>query len=662
MPRCEICSSFALTDRFNAVFTHQPNVRALVSSAALGCELCQFLYKQIQSSSSPVSRSLASLVANQMIDSVIRLYRTHEEVSPNKLRVQVGSEEGNCISLLICSRDGQYCGGFLYTIIMSMNQLTDTDDPSSKHIRTREVFQDPDCDDLYKTLACWISHCQNRHSECYQRLATLPTRVVDVGTPDGSRQPRLVVSEGRLGRYTTLSYRWGRKGQLVTRVDNFEAHCNQIELSSLSETTRDAIKITQRLGFQYLWVDALCIIQDSPDNDDWETQSSKMREIYTNSCITIQAAIPEDCTQRILHQRPVIESINVPFQLADGSPCGVVQLVQPADRGSRPLDQRAWTFQEAELAFRTISFRRDHIVFRCQYGLIVDGERGLSSTGEPIFTSHAATNSKLPTQLSLNSTPQALRKWYWDIPGYSYRRCTKEDDILPAISGLTKDYQRCIPGRYLAGLWETDLLYGLQWRSHPRWPTRRLLTRAPSWSWASIEGYVQYYWPWQKRENCEYESAVAISKVLEASVATTTKDPNGRVSGGKITLEGPIRCAQWARSEIWKEEQSRKDSWNPWDGTALFDHEGIPSQPEKKIPFFEHPAEVEKGIAPFAVCLFDEDDVRPHYIECLLLSTRQGIMLHPVEGEERTYRRVGFFRMNGFDAEWQEQRAIVNII
>ena len=546
--------------------------------------------------------------------------------------------------------------------LWSLTQLTDTDDLSSKYITTRRVFQDLDCEDLYKTVNFWMSHCQTRHSECHQPLVSLPTRVVDVGTPDEPRQPRLVVSEGRPGRYMTLSYCWGRKEQLVTRMDNFEAHCNQIELSALSETIRDAINITKQLGFQYLWVDALCIIQDSPNNADWETESSKMREIYTNSSITIQASIAEDCTQGILLQRPAAESINVPFQLADRSQCGVVQLVQPVDRGSRPLDKRAWAFQEAELAFRTLSFRRDHIVFRCQYGLIVDGERGLPSTGEPIFTSHALTRSSLPAQLRLSSTPQALRKWYWDIPGYSYRRCTIKDDTLPALSGLVQDYRRSIPGRYLAGLWETDLLYGLQWRAHPAWPNHRISTRAPSWSWASIEGYVHYYWPWRTRESCEYESAAAISKVLEANAVTTTKDPTGRVSGGKITLEGPLRRAQWARSEIWKEEQSRKDTWNAWDGMALFDYEGTPYQLEERVPFFEGSAEGGEEITPFAVCLFDEYDVRPRYVECLLLSTRQGIMIQPVEGELRTYCRVGFFRVNGFDAEWKERRTVVNIV
>lgn len=288
----------------------------------------------------------------------------------------------------------------------------------------------------------------------------------------------------------------------------------------------------------------------------------------------------------------------------------------------------------------------------------------LSSTGEPMFISHADSQSRLPHQLRLYSTTQAFRKWYWDIPGYVLRRCINDHDILPAISGFVKCYGHCIPGRYLAGLWETDLLYGLQWRSYRIQANRRMLTRAPSWSWASLDGYVQYYWRWLQREDCEYESAAAISKILAANVTTTTKDPNGRVSGGKITLDGPVWRARWMQFEIWKPEQSRKDSWNQWDRTALFDYEGISSQPEEKLPLSEGFAEAKERIAPFAVCLFDEDDVRPHYVECLLLSRRQGIVLHAVEGggEQQTYRRIGFFRMNGFDAEWQERRTIVDII
>ena len=121
MPRCETCSSFALIDGSTTVFTHHPNIRALASSAALGCELCQFLYKQLNSSSSPVRRSLDSWIASQTIDSSIRLYRIRGEVSSNELQVQVGSEEKNRIPLLICSKDGQCYGISSWKIIMELD-------------------------------------------------------------------------------------------------------------------------------------------------------------------------------------------------------------------------------------------------------------------------------------------------------------------------------------------------------------------------------------------------------------------------------------------------------------------------------------------------------------------------------------------------------------
>jgi len=111
MPRCGTCSSFAVIDGSAPVFTHHLNVRALASSAALGCELCQFLYEQLeeQLSKQPESSSLASLMADRTIDSTIRFYRTRDAVSPNELRVQVGSDKKNRILLLICSRDGECC-------------------------------------------------------------------------------------------------------------------------------------------------------------------------------------------------------------------------------------------------------------------------------------------------------------------------------------------------------------------------------------------------------------------------------------------------------------------------------------------------------------------------------------------------------------------------
>jgi len=61
-----------------------------------------------------------------------------------------------------------------------------------------------------------------------------------------------------------------------------------IALSDLPATFLEAIKLTRRLGIRCLWIDSLCIIQDS--SEDWDTESVRMFDIYKNSYLNIGAA------------------------------------------------------------------------------------------------------------------------------------------------------------------------------------------------------------------------------------------------------------------------------------------------------------------------------------------------------------------------------------
>jgi len=67
-----------------------------------------------------------------------------------------------------------------------------------------------------------------------------------------------------------------------------------------SKTIRDAITVTRDLGIRFLWVDALCIIQDSRKGKDWHREASKMRDVYSNAFVTISAETAMDARQGFL--------------------------------------------------------------------------------------------------------------------------------------------------------------------------------------------------------------------------------------------------------------------------------------------------------------------------------------------------------------------------
>jgi hypothetical protein len=151
------------------------------------------------------------------------------------------------------------------------------------------------------TIRRWARECHEGHTKCrYLRpgdsssspAPTLPTRVLDVSSPTGN--PFLFVSNGAKGAYTALSHCWGGRQLNTTTKSTYKKHRRQIELSSLSKTVQEAIKVTQSLGLRYLWVDSLCIIQD--DKHDWKKEAMRMSHVYEQAYCTIAAAAAPDGT------------------------------------------------------------------------------------------------------------------------------------------------------------------------------------------------------------------------------------------------------------------------------------------------------------------------------------------------------------------------------
>jgi hypothetical protein len=115
----------------------------------------------------------------------------------------------------------------------------------------------------------------------------LPSRVLDVGPSDGSQQPFLHESRGQVGDYVSLSHRWGGSTMLTTTMRDINQRKSEITLKSMPKTFQDAVFVTRALGISYLWIDSLCIVQDSLG--DWEKEAELMGQVYKNATLTIAA-------------------------------------------------------------------------------------------------------------------------------------------------------------------------------------------------------------------------------------------------------------------------------------------------------------------------------------------------------------------------------------
>lgn len=114
----------------------------------------------------------------------------------------------------------------------------------------------------------------------------MPRRCILIN-PDGlSNIVRLADTEGRSESYLALSYVWGstQKNDPLTRA-KLATSKRGILTTDLPRAMQDAIDITMKLGFRYLWVDRYCIVQD--DLDDCAEEISMLAEYYENAALTM---------------------------------------------------------------------------------------------------------------------------------------------------------------------------------------------------------------------------------------------------------------------------------------------------------------------------------------------------------------------------------------
>ena len=168
----------------------------------------------------------------------------------------------------------------------------------------------------------WLDACK-LHAECApQGRKELPARLIDVGATSALDIPRLYIPDGQCGHYAALSYCWGGAQSGALKRNNLVQYCQALDLHNISQSIKDAIKVVKGVGLRYLWVDAICIIQDS--DEDKVQQIAKMHEIYHNALFTISAVSASTAQDGFLNpQCKDVPTYKIPFrcQMGDLGPC-----------------------------------------------------------------------------------------------------------------------------------------------------------------------------------------------------------------------------------------------------------------------------------------------------------------------------------------------------
>jgi hypothetical protein len=210
--------------------------------------------------------------------------------------------------------------------------------------------------------------CVYEHPTCCLRdqELELPTRLVELEST-GSRISARLVSGSDLAlktRYTTLSHCWGNVPFFTLTEGNLEQMQQSIPVDRLTRVFQDAMSITLQLGEKYIWIDSLCIIQDSPGCVDWLAESAKMNTIYGNSFLNLAATGFPDGGRPLIPERP--RKFEFP-EMVLGQKYRIVS-ANDWDRqvSQAPLHRRAWVLQEQVLAPRILHFTPEQLFWECR--------------------------------------------------------------------------------------------------------------------------------------------------------------------------------------------------------------------------------------------------------------------------------------------------------
>lgn len=409
-----------------------------------------------------------------------------------------------------------------------------------------------------------INDCNSLH-HCKIRLlssrnASKPARLVDLsgvsvdstGRSKGGIRGRISIVDidGECPAYAALSHCWGSNlNDYKTTSTNLLQRHYGFGVQYLSPTFRDALEIARRLKIRYVWIDALCIVQDS--SDEWHSESVKMGDIYGNAILTISASHAADglggCYNDTLRPRPEDKTkvivMNYEDRLAGCRSSLIFKMREhpdtlPRELDVNPLNTRGWVFQERFLSPRIVHFTSTQVVWECREGYTLQTLVPLMARTVP---------SQMMRVHFMNETA-AMYQWYKMVCDYSQRAFTRPKDRLVAIAGIAEIFQRQVRARYIAGLWSAELAYGLAWYTRlgaanrggnkgVLHPTRR---RHPTWSWASHD--FQANWP--SRDEWEYtDDPQGIEFLLEwvaLELHQTDRGDFSPVVGGHIVVRGPV--------------------------------------------------------------------------------------------------------------------------
>lgn len=414
----------------------------------------------------------------------------------------------------------------------------------------------------------WLKDCTENHRDCNQgtpETSWLPTRLIDIGK---SQQciPRLVTSNSIRAdasniRYIALTHRWDSKPLLKLTSQNLQSLEREVPVQSLSAVFSELLQFTKSLGIRFLWIDSLCILQDS--KADWQRESLLMSKVYEYAYCNVAATAAADGYNGLFVERDALQ--HSPFKMTfkwknyEKAYYCLYSNLWHIGVTTSPLNRRGWVLQERLLSPRTISFNTQ-LFWECRSLKACEAfPKGLGPNAdlESEDVDEAGELCPKSWRRIASETSTRYAPWARIIEQYMVSGLTVASDKLIAVSGIAQAMRSVVNDNYVAGLWERNLLFDLLWYVAPRWngegissfraptyqgiglyfisKTFKLTFTAPSWSWASVEGRVHF-----AHGHRDLSWGHPLIKIHDIKIVPTAGNLAGQLKSGSITISGVL--------------------------------------------------------------------------------------------------------------------------
>jgi hypothetical protein len=327
-------------------------------------------------------------------------------------------------------------------------------------------------------------------------------------------------------------------------------------MEKLSQTLRDAMTICKELGIQYLWIDALCIVQDGASEKAHDLAA--MGQTYRNSILTLvaakgssadagmlQSAFPNPgtlCLQSLGYPQgnvPDTSLITAPWmrfqKVSDGLLSTPVWLTPTSHEiesylKTHAIESRGWTLQERLLSRRLLIYSETNMRWLCRALEACDGG------DTKILGRHRLTGALENLRWSGD-----LVTWRAVVQEYTRREITQPEDKLNAVAALAEDCAAATAYTYAAGLWTQNVAMDLMWffQINRQQPVPACVYVAPTWSWAAYTDPVG--WPPEKfLAAFRQDSSFGMIEYLQTLMYEEVRF--GAITAASLRVRGRILC------------------------------------------------------------------------------------------------------------------------